>query len=164
MPKIKDSVEAAALEVIETMRLNGIPVPSSIGFAKLGKGVPAFYAHHPDELVLDERSRFWKDPVGEASRMRDADWWSTSNPRHPLIHEVGHAAHFKSDPRLYDTLKFRRWTPGELTSISGKVSKYAETHPSEFIAEVFAGLVDGATYDAQVMETYKMFRGFPVAR
>lgn len=162
MPKIKESVEAAALEAIETMRLNGIPVPSKISFAKLGKGVPAFYAHHSDELVLDERNRFWKDPVSEAARMHDADWWSTSNPRHPLLHEIGHAANFKNDPRLYDTMKYRRWSPDELASIAGKVSKYAETHPSEFIAEVFAGLIDGRTYDAQVIHIYEMFRGFPV--
>jgi len=162
MPKIKEHVEAAANEVIETMRLNGIPVPSTISFAKLGKGVPAFYAAHSDELVLDDRNRFWKDPVSEALQMHEADWWSTSNPRHPLIHEVGHAAHYKSDPRLYDALRYRRWIPEEAASIAGKVSKYAETHPSEFIAEVFAGLVGGTTYDAQVMEIYSKFRGFPV--
>lgn len=40
-----------------------------------------------------------------------------------------------------------------------KVSRYAQTSPLEFVAETYAGLIDGRTFDNDVMALYKKYGG-----
>ena len=47
-------------------------------------------------------------------------------------------------------------------SFGAEVSKYASTHPNEFVAECFAGQVMGLTYGEDVMSAYATLGGPPV--
>ena len=88
-----------------------------------------------------------------------------------IYHEFGHL----NDPNIssracekafYDSNK--ESYPKELTEwfnnthnlkVSGEVSSYATENPAEFIAETFAGLVEGKTYSDDVMALYKKYGG-----
>jgi hypothetical protein len=47
----------------------------------------------------------------------------------------------------------------EIQALSRRVSRYATTNPSEFIAETYAGLKTGRRYDFQVMRAYREAMG-----
>ena len=47
----------------------------------------------------------------------------------------------------------------EEEDIAARVSRYATTNPTEFVAETFTGLMSGRTYDAEVMALYQRYRG-----
>lgn len=48
--------------------------------------------------------------------------------------------------------------------IASRVSKYATTHPAEFVAETYAGRRTGRRYDSQVMRAYREARDLPGIR
>jgi len=50
-------------------------------------------------------------------------------------------------------------TKKRLKAVSGRVSRYAETNPVEFVAETFSGLVFGKKYDDEVMRVYEALGG-----
>lgn len=67
------------------------------------------------------------------------------------IHELGHAyqdSNVKDHPWKYREME-----------IASKVSGYATTHPDEFVAEVFAGMVYGHQYERDVMRLYRALGG-----
>ena len=47
----------------------------------------------------------------------------------------------------------------EIQDICSKVSRYAQSQPSEFVAEVFSGLAAGQKFDADVMALYAKYKG-----
>ena len=49
----------------------------------------------------------------------------------------------------------------EVARLARRVSRYATTNPSEFIAETYAGLRTGRRYDYQVMSAYREAQGLP---
>ena len=54
-----------------------------------------------------------------------------------------------------------------MSRLARRVSRYATTSPSEFIAETYAGLRTGRRYDFQVMRAYREAMGLspnPAAR
>ena len=61
----------------------------------------------------------------------------------------------------------RRVRGQEVARLARRVSRYATTNPSEFIAETYAGLKTGRRYDYQVMRAYREAMGLspnPAAR
>lgn len=84
-------------------------------------------------------------------------YWSQFNP---IIHEVGHLEHQKASPNSYDANS--TWSFGNKnTEITLKVSRYAQTNPREFVAEVFGGVLSGKTYPPDVMGLYARLGGPP---
>ena len=156
------STEATAEELLLELAGLGSPVPAKVVPLKLKEKTPAYYDDALDELVVNVRSPYWKKAEGNAKAQFDAGWWSTDDPRHPLIHEIGHAAHAKHDRRLYLALKHSAMPDEVLIALTGKVSGYAMTSPHEFVAEVFAGLLAGEEYGDDVMAWYVRWRGFPI--
>jgi hypothetical protein len=81
-----------------------------------------------------------------------------------IVHEFGHAVHFKSAPGKYHGLwgtSFTGKTPsGKPASqvANAEVSQYGNK-PREFVAEVFLGLVYGKQYSEDVMAMYRAFGG-----
>lgn len=153
--------------ILYEMKSVGVPVPSRVIFLKLkDKAITAYYDDARDELVVNESGAFWKgsDQQSKQEEQFKAGKLSTPDPRHPIIHEVGHAASHKRDPRFYRTLKFARF-PDEarLDLGEGQVSLYAMTSPHEFVAEVFAGLVIGMKYSESVMRWYDTWVGWSEA-
>jgi len=88
--------------------------------------------------------------------------WFTSNDT--FSHEYGHILHHKKlpygDARRYRTGKFGTGRLAEQRKqIAGEVSTYAQRNPMEFVAETFAGHVNGKKYSSAVMEMYKFYNG-----
>jgi hypothetical protein len=79
---------------------------------------------------------------------------SSDDPMHVVNHEMGHVFHSRTLPKLIGR-KFR----AEDAKIAGRVSRYAQQQPAEFVAETFAGMAAGKTYDKDVMELYWKLRG-----
>ena len=55
----------------------------------------------------------------------------------------------------------------QMARLARRVSRYATTNPSEFVAETYAGLRTGRRYDYQVMGAYREAQGLsqkPAAR
>ena len=162
----RDEIVAFVTDILDEMKDTGVPVPSRVVLLKLKeKATTAYYDDATDELIVNESGAFWK---GNDQRAKQEEQFrtgrlSTSDPRHPILHEIGHAASHKRDPSFYRTLKFARF-PNEarLDLGEGQVSLYAMTSPHEFVAEVFAGLVVGIEFHESVMNWYETWVGWPV--
>ena len=63
----------------------------------------------------------------------------------------------KQYPDLYEFL-----TNKEKHNTALKVSSYASTGIGEFIAEVYAGLIQGKKYSNEVINLYKKYNGPPL--
>lgn len=113
----------------------------------------------PDEDVVDVgTSMVSPDYVQEEDRLASDD------ARHILIHELGHAAHYRNvDIEEAREIK-DRVDRGAAPSWGGQakasqVSSQAWRNPMEFVAEVWTGLHLGKEYDDYVMEMYKELEG-----
>jgi hypothetical protein len=98
---------------------------------------------------------------------------STGEPRHVIVHELGHLHHARStthrrlmngdidvmlDRKTKDA-QFRQSVLPRVKKHGAKVSRYAMSDPAEFVAEVFAGTLQGKTYDVDVMKLYRDLEG-----
>lgn len=54
---------------------------------------------------------------------------------------------------------YKHLTDPEIQNITGQVSWYAQTSIGEFIAEVYAGLIQGKKYSNEVINLYKKYNG-----
>ncbi len=86
-----------------------------------------------------------------------------NNSFHVIFHEYGHFRHFNTTS--FTALKQRT---NEFVSnvkkqkTAGQVSSYAKSEPMEFVAEVYAGLLNGVKYSPEVMALYKTYNGPPL--
>ena len=120
------------------------------------------------KMSHDEQSDLLSSCINEANIK--IGYKSTSRFK-TIYHEFGHL----NDPNIssracvkafYD--KNNEAYPKELTEwfnnthnlkVSGEVSSYATENPAEFIAETFAGLVEGKKFSDDVMALYKKYGG-----
>ena len=78
-----------------------------------------------------------------------------------INHEMGHLQHCvntKSNLVDLDEKSFELFTNSK--DIASNISKYAETSPTEFVAECFSKIVDGHKLDDKTMELYKQLGGY----
>lgn len=85
--------------------------------------------------------------------------YSTDNISKHIFHEVGHWLHFQDKPDIQTCENI--WKTADKKLIEQEVSKNALKldDGTEFIAEVFAGLVDGKKYSEHTMDIYKKLKG-----
>jgi len=146
------------------------------------------YAHRARNTIgVNDRSDWWMFPVSKQRRLRKIGWHSSSSPMAVLWHELGHirdkrmafrwqeavnsstsasgrTKRYKSfdlaaNPSMPKAARKRRGK--EMQALAGRVSRYATTSPSEFIAETYAGLRTGRKYDREVMRAYREAMGLP---
>lgn len=168
------AVANAHNEVLQQVAATGLPLPASVVAdaavfqtfrmtAAEMRATPAAYVAARDTIYLNPRSSAFHE--GMSSVARDArqqhriGFWSTSSPLHVFRHEYGHPAHYHLDEDVYAQLRAVRLTDEERGWIRGKVGIYASESPQEFVAEVFAALLDGKTFDGEVMTLYRRFGG-----
>lgn len=90
---------------------------------------------------------------------------SSSSAFDTIYHEMGHLHHQKASPiktlvSHFTYQKNKKFLNDKTQQyIANSVSNYATSDPVEFVAEVYAGLVNGAKYPDKVMELYKKFGG-----
>lgn len=85
--------------------------------------------------------------------------YSTDNISYYIHHEVGHWLHFQNKPSYQECQRI--WQKADQELIGKEVSQMAlkTTDGTEFVAEVFAGLVDGKQYSEHVIDIYRQLRG-----
>lgn len=107
-------------------------------------------------IAINQNSEYWKNQQEKAEKLHSIGYTSTPHKDHAIIHELGHARHYKKlGQDDYDEI--RRKPINE--KIAAKVSRYATTNPSEFVAETYAGLMTGQKYDKEVMDYYAELNG-----
>jgi hypothetical protein len=147
-----------------------IPPPREIRMASLegetlAQAQSSFILGQVADQNITFNSRFDKTGAGgfeqTVKKSVEQGWFQTDDL---LSHEYGHTLHqkqigYKEASSLIKE-KFGRGGEGMKNSqIAGRVSDYATTNPMEFVAEVFAGHINGKKYDADVMELYKKYKG-----
>lgn len=115
-----------------------------------------------------------------AAYQQKVGWWASDHVNQHVHHEFGHYLHFRNrglsplhwaqekewasliedgSVRIFSEKLGRGWTRVELQDIARRVSRYATTNSFEFVAETFAGLVNGSVYDVEVMTLYRQLGG-----
>lgn len=79
---------------------------------------------------------------------------STDSLCHPIIHEMGHCAHYNENP-----IRFLRLSTDLPESVTDKVSPYAKVNNKEFIAEVFVMKVLDKKIDLRVENYFRSYDG-----
>ena len=141
-------------------------------------------------IGFNKSSGYWSLPRSEQIRLRRNGWHSSSSPMAVLHHEMGHIKDKRLPFRWQEARNTSRSKAGitrrynsfegaadvklsanqrkrrgkEIKALASRVSRYAQTNPSEFIAETYAGRRTGRKYDNQVMNAYREAKGLPPLR
>ena len=158
-------------EAMSEVAARGLPLPeivrvetaSFLRYPDADKRV-AEYRRQDAELVVNSGSVFWAEeerfPGMIAGEQFRKGWWSSDSRIHPVRHELGHRVNHSASPKQWFQYLTKANMPEEaLRKIVGQVSRRAELDPSEFVAEVFSGVLAGKTYAATVMTWYRTFGG-----
>ena len=74
---------------------------------------------------------------------------------HLIYHELGHCFDCKSSSDLMAAIKTARRARAEL---SDKIlPEYSKSRPSEFVAEIFAGIMQGKTFPDDIMNLFRKY-------
>ncbi len=137
-----------------------------------------------DPGLLDRADTIFINPIHPAwtdggATLRNAGArreFSTGDPHHAIVHEMGELAMHQSVPDrfaifssawLADEREFLRQKQGKLRGLAQLVSGQAEKSHSEFVAEVFAALMLGREELKEhpiLMDAYTRFGGTAIRR
>jgi lambda family phage portal protein len=99
-----------------------------------------------------------------ANKIQDSvdDKWFASKDL--FSHEYGHNVHMRDigEAKSFEYMNdgFGSGNNAETRmSVASKVSEYAKTNPLEFVAETFAGHINGERYDKDVYDLYQFYKG-----
>ncbi len=164
----------------------GVPMPRAIGvrpFDQEGDDPTnfAFYdaglSDEPGELVINGGHEIWDDPGGFLEQVNEEGHeFSTSDPRHPIAHELGELA-------MHQSVGWERFTPGQpqyegneatfqqdeeaMPQVYAALGNRATTGHSEFVAEVFAAMLLGRDEELQandtLMDRFRRYGGEEIA-
>ena len=129
-----------------------------------------------DNLSYQEKWSIYDDLIAiQEGKIVDGKLVEQKRSLHTYLnHELGHLVHHKSISNFDELAKVEELkergkeisplvkeftTDKTHQATAGKVSNYAKESPLEFVAETFAGLLDGKTYSDDVMALYKKYGG-----
>ena len=133
------------------------------------KHIPARYNETKGVVEINRAATHWQNPKSSTGAERKTRFWSSSSPVGPLLHELGHrkskgvGASWTTGSKS-GSFEDRIRKASKLQQLAGRVSKYAQTNPAEFIAEAYAGRRTGRRYDSRVMRAYREAMGLPGIR
>jgi len=157
-PNLKAKVDAVN-KAVKTVIDKGVNIPPALRVYCLG----AFEAQNRS-YMRDEK---WNQiayitlgskavEAGQVSAISSSGFGGFEKPTITTIHEIGHILH----ERVLGDDFFAKGSMIQGKPVNGaKVSVYASGTKKEFVAEVFAGLIIGMKFPAEVMEEYKSYRG-----
>ena len=133
------------------------------------KRTPARYNETKGTIEINRAAWHWQNPKSFTRAERGARHWSSSSPVGSLFHELGHRKSKGVGPSWTTgsrggTFEERISKASKIQQLAGRVSRYAQTNPAEFIAETYAGRRTGRRYDSQVMRAYREAMGLPKLR
>lgn len=115
----------------------------------------AFYDSLTNSIVFNgrySRERF----IEETKNAYSIGYYSTDNNYHIIFHEIGHWFHGVKNRESYEKFQNMKLS---FNFARKEVSTRATVNALEFIAEVFAGLMDGKKYSKTIMYIYKLLGG-----
>jgi hypothetical protein len=107
-------------------------------------------------IYINPKSKYWDNPIENQKAAFEKGILSSPNPLHVINHEQSHLIH-KNAAQYWQYKDYQQ-------QIASKVSQYAKTNPSEFLAETYAGLKSGIKYDTDVMNLYKIQGGTEIKK
>lgn len=115
---------------------------------QMQQSAPIFFSDKMGNSAPEIISQGYKDGV-----------CSTDNPANFIHHECGHWLHFFDMLSLEEAQEI--WKGANKEMIEREVSQMALKYNdgSEFVAEVFAGIVDGKKYNEHIMDIYTQLNG-----
>lgn len=163
-PAVLENVDAG----LDESTKYGVPLPKIVRvtskFAEDADdvpGIPAGYNKREDAVLINPKSRFFKNGMIEATeyvrRFHEMRRWSTDSVMHVLRHELSHCAHYHHDQKSYGVDEFEDPSHRELAM--DQVGKYAGASPRNFVAEVRTALLDGKKFSDEVKKWYLYYSG-----
>ncbi len=162
------------------LKEGGQPVPDKVAVRRIlpkwvklfGLDAPAGYDPAEDTLVVDPYSALWKSPrklKKMSEKQHKQGFWSVPDANGTLVHEAGHALHyktgyFKNPDEFLEAAQATSLSPDETRLVGLEVSEYGSTAPAELVAEVYTGLFYGKQYSPEVMALYEKYGGPPVRK
>lgn len=114
-----------------------------------------------NSLLINPEQEYWRlssvERVEWVANLHRAGYFATDDVRHPVLHELGHAALWRGSRVAYERL------PADFTAfeleIAGQVGERAMYKPAEFMAEVFVSLLQRNLLPDSVRELYNRWGG-----
>ena len=160
---IRDLIDYGKRQGYEIHRIDNRGLIDRFGFAaEKTESIPMLYYGSERRIYLNTEARVFgaEDLVAHAARQERQRWWAVGHPFGMVDHEIGHARHHDAIGTAFDDATLNRvFGPEVLLEVTGKVSSYAGYSPKEFVAEVYAALKHGKSYDDSIMDLYKTFGG-----
>jgi hypothetical protein len=158
---IDEAVDYARARQVKVDRHGAAFITSQVGAVHAAR-VPAAYEAAGERILINETHDYWRDPAGWmlAANRKQPPWFSTSEPNHIIVHEVGHAKHHANlGDAQYKLVGTGTFSAAEKAFVAQHVSRYAAQEPAEFVAEMYAGLAAGKSYNAEVTRLYLAYGG-----
>lgn len=174
----KSQIDVANMvnEGLADLRSRGATMPQTVGVGKFPRksqrGIVAQYSAKDDSLLWNPKNPMWNNIDGVVKKQYDSGFFSSDNPAHMIRHEMGHALDAKKNPQWFDTdpFNFQRrksaWLADDYADVAylngyirRHVSGYSLRQNDEFIAEVFAGRMDGIDYPDDILRWYREMNG-----
>jgi len=108
------------------------------------------------QIQIFTKTTFFEDPVGIAASAGKNGIFAWSDAAGIIRHEMAHYLHGKK--KRYNLIAVPL-TPDQRDMATVKVSRYAGTVSTEFVAEVFAAGSAGRVFDDEVMDLYRKLGG-----
>ena len=160
-------------QVLSDAHQRGYPPPRAVridagAFSQYGRRSPHVAAqadYYNEEIYVNPESWHFKKRKSirkYARRFHAKGYTSTDDPAHVLRHELAHLLHARAaGVGFLDDHQAWPRADAAARAIAARVSHRATQSPSEFVAEVFAGMWGGRDFDAdgEVMAWYHRYRG-----
>jgi hypothetical protein len=147
-----------ASEFIAQLNERKLPMPLSIQvntayfgnrFPESATGVPAL--GEAKVILINPNADFWQDPILITQALYQVRAWSTPSALHIFWHEYAHL--FQEERTRWCELTPRKKT------MAAAISQRAMKNVDEFVAEVYAGIVEGVEYDQDILAYYRRLGG-----
>lgn len=109
------------------------------------------------------------EAIGESFRTNIADehkgvpYMVKDSPLGFVYHEVGHIKHSDHTPKAYEDELLDEAIPKSMyPKVKAHLSDYALFDALEYVAEMYSGMLQGNTYDKEMMDLYKKYKGPPL--
>ena len=109
-------------------------------------------------MYIQPSDSYWDDAAKSAKKEYEDGYWSSGDPHHAILHELGHNTHYLQAQAQYIGYLTTMLTSSQAI-IAAKVSKYAMESQGEFVAETFVLIIQGKKIDDDVLELYQSLEG-----
>ena len=166
LPNKIETAEAIKQEVID-LEKKGYGIPERIQRGVRMRGAMAWVnrGSNYQTISLNHRKGGRWNQITELEKICNlqvkSGFWSSRNV---VAHEHGHSLHARAIG-VQGFVKYRYWAnlptdqANRIKALASKVSGYAKEDPLEFVAETFAGHLDGKRYSKEIYDAYDELQG-----